>query len=87
MINLSKHSFTLDVFKVLNKDLNFCPSQPPYDKNKLQDDLRAFYGTIEIKAHFGITGYKPTILQSLNKTIIHLSQITLTQPFRLMKSQ
>ena len=62
---MSKHSFTLDTFKLLNKGLNFCPSPPQYDKDKLQNVLRTFFRRIKLKAHFGTTEYKPTILQEL----------------------
>jgi len=63
--NLSRHKFSLHVFKLLGKGLNFCPRPPHYDKNILQNDLKAFFRRIELKAHFGISAYEPTILQQL----------------------
>ena len=32
VINLSKHSFSLDAFKILNKNLNFVPTPKRYNK-------------------------------------------------------
>ena len=68
MKNLSRHKFSLHVFKLLGKGLNFCPRPPPYDKNVLHKDLKAFFRRIELKAYFGISKYEPTILQQLKET-------------------
>ena len=65
MKNLSRHKFSLHVFKLLGKGLNFCPRPPYYDKKISQNDLKAFFRRIELKAHFGISAFEPTILQQL----------------------
>ena len=68
MKNLSRHKISLHVFKLLGKGLNFCPHPPHYDKNILHNDLKAFCRRIELKAHFRISAYEPTVLQQLKHT-------------------
>ena len=52
VINLSKHSFSKDTYKLLNKNLSFIPTPDIYSKSKLNDDLQNFYRLIKLKAYF-----------------------------------
>ena len=52
MINLSKHSFSKDTYKLLNKNLSFIPTPGIYSKSKLNGELQNFYGLIKLKAYF-----------------------------------
>ena len=52
VINLSKHSFSKDTYKLLNKNLSFIPTPGIYSKSKLNDDLQNFYHLIKLKAYF-----------------------------------
>ena len=45
--------------------MNFCPRPPRYNATAFDKDLRAFFRRIRLRAHFGISEYNPTILQSL----------------------
>ena len=52
VINLSKHSFSLDTCKLLNKNLNFVPTPKKYDKKQLDTDAENFFYLIRLQAHF-----------------------------------
>ena len=52
MINLSKHPFSKDTYKLLNKNLSFIPNPGIYSKSKLNDELQNFYRLIKLKAYF-----------------------------------
>ena len=52
VINLSKHSFSLDTFKLLNKNLNFVPTPKKYNKKKLDTDDENFFHLTKLRAHF-----------------------------------
>ena len=52
VINLSKHSFSLDTFKLLNKNLNFVPTSEKYNKKQLDNDAENFFRLIKLRAHF-----------------------------------
>ena len=52
MINLSRLSFSLNTYKLLNKNLNFVPTQKRYDKKQLDQDLQNFYRLIKLKGYF-----------------------------------
>ena len=54
-MNLSRHSFSIPEYKLLNKNLNFCPSPGKYNKTKLKSDIDDFTRKIKLKAHFGST--------------------------------
>ena len=51
-INLSTKSFNRDVFKLLNKNLNFVPMQKYFNKTKFFNGINSFYQRIKLKAHF-----------------------------------
>ena len=53
MINLSNSIFSIHVFKLLGKNLNFCPTPTNFNKNILQRELGTFYRRIKLRAHFG----------------------------------
>ena len=46
VINLSKHSFSLDTFKLLNKNLDFVPTPKKYNK--------------KLKIYFGLSNFELT---------------------------
>ena len=52
VVNLSKHSFSFDTYKLLNKNLNFIPTSKRYNKNQLSSDLQNFFRLIKLRAHF-----------------------------------
>eukprot|EP00795_Rhopilema_esculentum_P000471 gene471-10148_t len=52
VINLSNFKFSLSEFKLLNKNLNFCPTPLPYKTKKLEEDMKEFFRKIKLKAHF-----------------------------------
>ena len=52
VINLSKHSFSLDTFKLLNKNLNFVPTPKKYNKKQLDNDAENFFCLIKLRVHF-----------------------------------
>ena len=52
VINLTKKHFTKNEFKLLGKNLNFCPTPKQYNRNQLNKDLLQFYRNIKLKAHF-----------------------------------
>ena len=52
VINLTQKRFKKNEFKLLNKNLNFCPRPFQYNTKKLNDDLLRFFRTLKLKAHF-----------------------------------
>ena len=52
MINLSKHSFSKDTYKLLNKNSSFIPTSGIYSKSKLNDELQNLYHLIKLEAYF-----------------------------------
>ena len=52
VINISKYSFSLDTFKLLNKNLNFVPTPKKYNKKQLDNDAENFFRLIKLRAHF-----------------------------------
>ena len=52
VINLSKHSFTKKQFKLLNKNLNFCPMPGYYNKKEIKTDIENFERKIKLKSFF-----------------------------------
>ena len=51
VISLSKHSFSLDTFKLLNKTFNFVPTPTKYNKTQLDSDAEIFFHLIKLRAH------------------------------------
>ena len=49
MINLTQKNVLRETFKLLNKNLNFVPTQ---NKKELHNQLDEFYKPIKLKAHF-----------------------------------
>ena len=54
-MNLSKHKFSIPQFKLLNKNLNFCPTPGNYDQTAFKTDINKFTRKIKLRAHFGTT--------------------------------
>ena len=52
VINLSKHPFSKDTCKLLNKNLSFIPNPGIYSKSKPNDELQNSYRLIKLKAYF-----------------------------------
>ena len=50
--NLSKHSFSLDTFKLLNKILNFVPTPKKCNKKQFDNDAKTVFRCIKLRAHF-----------------------------------
>ena len=48
VINLSKHSFSSDTFKLLNKNLNFVPTPKNYNNKQLDTDAENFFCLIKL---------------------------------------
>ena len=53
VINLSRYDFSIHTFKLLGKNLNFCPTQTTYKKQLLETELDEFFRIIKLRAHFG----------------------------------
>ena len=53
-INLSKLLFTKYQQKLLNKNLNFCPTPERYNRNEVTNDFKEFKRKIKPKAHFAL---------------------------------
>ena len=53
MINLSKHKFTEDEFKVLGYNFNFIPTPKKSNTEQLMGDISQFGRKIKLRAHFG----------------------------------
>ena len=52
VINLSNKHFTKDVYKILNKNLNFVSTIKDFNKKLLDGKVNDFYRRIKLKAHF-----------------------------------
>ena len=52
---MSEKTFTYNEFKLLNKDLNFCPTPEKYNKSKYTKDINDFIRRIKLKAHLKTT--------------------------------
>ena len=53
MVNFAAYCIgTLSEFKLLNKNLNFCPIPLPYKTKELEEDMKEFFRKIKLKAHF-----------------------------------
>ena len=52
VISLSNKSFTKDVCKLLNKNLNFVPAEKNFDKKTFDKEINSFYRRIKLKPHF-----------------------------------
>ena len=50
--NLSNKSFTKGVYKLLNKNLNFVPTQKSFNKKLFDKEINDFYSHIILKVHF-----------------------------------
>ena len=48
VINISKYSFSLDTFKLLNKNLNFVPTPKKHNKKQLDNDAENFFRLIKL---------------------------------------
>ena len=53
--NLSRKTFTYNEFKLLHKDLNFCPTPEKYSKTNYDTDIQHFIRKIKLKVHFKAT--------------------------------
>ena len=47
-----KKRFTYNESKLLNKDLNFCPTPEKYNKMNYDYDIQNYIRTIKLKVHF-----------------------------------
>ena len=52
VINLSTKRFCKDTFKLLNKNLNFVPTQKTTNKDTINKQLEDFFTRIKLRAHF-----------------------------------
>ena len=52
VINLSNKAFTIYEFKLLHKNLNFCPTPNRYNKTQSRNDINAFIRKIKLQAYF-----------------------------------
>ena len=59
VIILSTKTSNIDVFKPLNKNLNFVPTQKYFNKTKFFNEINGFYRRIKLKAHFKDQTNKP----------------------------
>ena len=53
MINLSNYEFSKATYKLLNRNLNFVPTQSKYNENELDKSIENFYRKIKLTAYFG----------------------------------
>ena len=53
VMNLSKYKFSKATYRLLNKNLNFVPTQKKYNRNEFENDIENFYRRIKLTAHFG----------------------------------
>ena len=51
ILNLSKHYFSLNTYKLLNKNLNF-PTSKQYGQKQLDTDTENFFRLLKLSAHF-----------------------------------
>ena len=68
VINLSKHTFSVNTFKLLNKGLKFCPRPPKFNSNNLNNDIKDFFRRIKLKIHFTKDDHKHDILDTLKES-------------------
>ena len=52
VVNLSTKRFCKETFKILNKNLNFVPTQKTINKNTINKQLEDFFRQIKLRAHF-----------------------------------
>ena len=52
VVNLSTKTFCKETFKILNKNLNFVPTQKTINKNTINKQLEDFFRRIKLRAHF-----------------------------------
>ena len=52
VINLTSFLFSKNVYKLLNKNLNFIPTPKLYNKKELKNDLDVFFRQFKLKAYF-----------------------------------
>ena len=52
ILNLSKHSFSLNTYKLLNKILNFVPTRKQYSQKQLYTDTRNIFRLLKLRALF-----------------------------------
>ena len=57
-MDLSNFNFSISVYKLLGKNLNFCPTPKLIAKNILQKELHNFFRRIKLRAQFGISEEK-----------------------------
>ena len=74
VINLSKHSVTKKQFKVLNKNLNFCPTPEYYNKKEIKSDTKKIERKIKLKDFFELKNQEK--LKENNSTFTYISSIT-----------
>ena len=53
VINLSNFKFCIPVYKLLGKNLNFCPTPGTYNKNIFKTEMDQFYRRLKLRGHFG----------------------------------
>ena len=58
VVNLPNFNFSISVYRLFGKSLNFCPTPKLIDKNILQKELHNFFRRIKLRAHFGISEEK-----------------------------
>ena len=51
-MNLTNKSFTKNIYKILNKNLNFVPTKEALDKKMFDKEINDSYRHIKLKAHF-----------------------------------
>ena len=49
---LSKHSFSLNTYKLFNKNLNFVPTPKQYSQKQLDTDTKNFFRFLRVRAFF-----------------------------------
>ena len=53
VINLSNYEFSKATYKLLNRNLNFVPTQSKYNENKFDKSIENFYRKIKLTAYCG----------------------------------
>ena len=62
VVNLSVLEFSIPVYKLLGKNLNFCPTPTILDKNSMNKELDSFFRCIKLWARFGNDTRKQTAI-------------------------
>ena len=62
VVNLSNLEFSIPVYKLLGKNLDFCPTPTKLDKNSMNKELGSFFRRIKLRAHFGNDTRKQTAI-------------------------